>query len=120
MSGAAKSPEIRGQMAPRFAKGQSGNPAGRPRSLPRFRARCRIATFEALAELRKAMIDPEIPLGEKVKAFEAMADRGGFLPADKEAALDAGRARIILAALALQGLNDEQRKALLAAVGEAE
>src|SRR5688572_11293669 len=65
---------------------KTGRPAGagRPKALPRFRKAARSAAFEVLAEIRNRMHDPDVPLGELVRAFAELADRGGFLKSKEE------------------------------------
>lgn len=103
----------------RFAKPGGEKGRGRPKALPRFRKACRDESFSILAEIRRrieADTGGDIPLGELVRAFTEVADRGGFLKSKDEAELENAKARLILAAMALDGLTEEQRKKLLAAV----
>lgn len=95
----------RGQLKAPWKAGQSGNPSGRPREIPGLRKAHLQATFEALEHLMSGIRDPEVPLRDKVAAFEAIADRGGFLPADREA-------KVVLAVLALD-LSKEQREQVI-------
>jgi hypothetical protein len=83
-----------------WKKGQSGNPSGRPKSLPRFRVGCRNDSFKIKREIMKRIEDPDVPLAEIVKAFEAIADRGGFIVADKELTLEIAKAQLLVAAAA--------------------
>lgn len=102
--------------ANRFRPGQSGNPGGRPKSLRAFRVKCRKLTPKILKEIEKRMGEADVPLSDVVKAFEAVADRGGFLKTDVQAAIETGHARLVVAAMALQTLSKEQRHALLQAL----
>jgi hypothetical protein len=106
--------------ASRFAAGKSGNPGGRPKSLPRFRKRCRDVSFALLAQLeaRIADTDPEtrVPLPYLVEALTAIAPYGGFLPADRQAVEELARLRVALSLLASANLTPEQRKVLLGQV----
>lgn len=110
---------------PRFQKNmgrfKKGAPTGqgRPKSLPRFRKACREDSFMVLQEIRRriaADTGGDIPLGELVRAFTEISDRGGFLKAKDEQELENAKARLILAAMAIEGLTDEQRKRLLSVV----
>jgi hypothetical protein len=83
-----------------WKKGQSGNRTGRPKSLPRFRKGCRNDSFKIKRAIMKDIDSPDVPLGEKVKAFEAICDRGGFLVADKEVSLEIAKAQLLVAAAA--------------------
>lgn len=106
--------------ASRFAKGKSGNPGGRPKALPRFRARCRKVSFALLDEIsaRLAHQDPErpIPLPELVEALAAVAPFGGLLPVDRQAVDELARLRVAVWLLERGKLTAEERRALLAKV----
>ena len=111
----AGKPENRGEPPPetRFAKGQSGNPGGRPKDLPKFRNACRKLTWEALDVIEAGLSDPDVSFGDKVTAFKALADRGGFLPIDRQAAIESNQARLVLAMLMAEELTPPERKKLL-------
>ncbi len=102
--------------APRFKAGESGNPGGRPKDLPEFRAACRELTWASLDVIRVGLKDAEVSFGDKITAFKALADRGGFLPVDRQAAVEAGQARLLLAMTALEVLTPPERKKLLDAM----
>ena len=108
--------------ASRFKPGKSGNPGGRPKTLPRFRVRCRNVSFALLAEIKTRLADRDpdtrVPLPELVDALSRIAPHGGFLTADKQAACDANSARIWLLALAIKDLPEDKRSALLGLLGE--
>jgi len=97
----------------RFQKGQSGNPGGRPKSLQAFRTRCRNLSREILDQIKARLADPEVPLADLLRAFESIADRGGFLSADKQAGVEASQGRLLLLAMAVKGLTREQKNILL-------
>lgn len=94
-----------------FVKGQSGNPSGRPKELPGFRAACREVTWDLLREIKKRLGDMEP--NELIDAFEAVADRGGFVTTDKADALDIAKARLIITSLGLDKMSDAQRAEIL-------
>jgi len=64
------------------------------------------------------MSDPDVRLDHLVAAFAAISDRGGYLPADRQAAVDINSTRLLLLAMALRGLNDQQRTDILAMFGD--
>jgi hypothetical protein len=99
-----------------FPKGVSGNPSGRPKSLPRFRARNRKAAPRILSEILRRIGDNDVPVGEWVKAFEAICGMGGFLPLDKDAAVEVGKFKVALSLMALDGLTADQRGKFLEAL----
>lgn len=128
-----------------FTKGQPRpNGAGRPKQLPRLRKRCRKMTFELLDEIKELMAcvhegmegytvasksgDPVYvtpSLGERAKAladlakaFNLVAPHGGFLPSHKVTELDLAKARLVVAAMAIEGLKIEDRKKLLEALDD--
>ncbi len=105
-------------VATRFPKGRSGNPGGRPKSLTAFRARCRRLSRELLDVIKARMTEPGVRLDHLVMAFAAIADRGGYLPADRQHEIDLGSTRLLLLAMALRGLNDKQRGDILAMFSE--
>jgi len=80
-------------------------------------------TFDLLAQVRDRLADtdpdtrPRLP--ELVDALARIAPFGGFLTADKQAAVDAGSARLLLLALAIKDLPDDKRTALMGLLGNA-
>ncbi len=100
----------------RFKPGVSGNPSGRPKDIMAFRTRCRNLSRKLLDQIRDRMADPDVSLGDVVSAFKAVADRGGFLPADRQGALEASHARIVMALLAVGALAPAERVKLLEAL----
>jgi hypothetical protein len=106
-------PEGENLSAPRFEKGRSGNPGGRPRSLPRFRAKNRKGAQLILDQLLLRMADPAASLGEVVRAYESVCAMGGYLPADKDAGIDLSQGRLVLLAMAVKGLTRAQRAILI-------
>jgi hypothetical protein len=108
--------------AGRFKPGQSGNPGGRPRSLPRFRRGSRDVAFALLTEVRERLADKDPQtrpaLAELVDALTAIAPFGGFLAADKQAVVEASSAKLLLLALAIKDLPEDKRTALLGLLGD--
>lgn len=102
--------------APRFKKGKSGNPGGRPKDLPRFRKACRLLSWQGLDIIKAGLEDPEVSFGDKVTAWKALADRGGYLPADRQAAIESAQARLVLAMMVAEALTPAERKKLLDAM----
>lgn len=104
--------------AARFQRGTSGNPGGRPKDLPRFRQALRTRSWEWLAKLDALMAHDGTAAGDKLAIWKAVCDRGGFLPSDRQASVDAGNARLLVLAAALRNLSDGQREAILSMLGE--
>jgi hypothetical protein len=92
-----------------WAKGQpSPNPGGRPKSQQGFRERCRDHA-ERLLERIMCLADSGGVGGELsdvVRAFEAVADRGGYLTADRQVAA-------LLKALESPALTADDRRRVL-------
>jgi hypothetical protein len=116
LSAQMQTPEWQATRAPEFKRGRSANPGGRPASLPRFRKAARENSFIVMAEIMKRISDPDVPLGELIRAFAELSDRGGHIRVTDAENIDLAKARACLAALALPGLNDEQRQLLLASL----
>jgi hypothetical protein len=117
MSDEQDPPEVGGPpAAARFKKGQSGNPGGRPKDLPRFRRACRKLSWDGLEIIKAGLKDPEISFGDKVTAWKAVADRGGHLPVDRQAAIESAQARLVLAMMVAEALTPAERKKLLDAM----
>jgi hypothetical protein len=89
----------RGLRAP-WKPGESGNPGGRPKGSPEFRKRCREVAGELLERLCSA--EPE-EADKLVRAFEAVADRGGLIPSDREFA-------VLLRLMSVPGSEDQRQK----------
>lgn len=89
--------------APLWQPGQSGNPGGKP-SQAGFRERCRQVAASLLE-----LIATGTATHDQVRAFEAVADRGGFVAADKWAVVAAALGRL----LAGEGLTAEERAQLV-------
>jgi hypothetical protein len=104
----------------RIKKGTVLNPSGKPKALPRFRKACREDSFLILQEIRRRIredaTENAIPLGELIKAFAELTDRGGFTKPKDDQELENAKIRLLTTALALDGLTDEQRKKLLAVI----
>jgi hypothetical protein len=104
----------------RIKKGTVLNPSGKPKALPRFRKACREDSFLILQEIRRRIREDQtenkIPVGELVRVFSELADRGGFNTPKEDMELENTKARLILTAMALDGLSIEQREKLLKAI----
>jgi hypothetical protein len=72
----------------RFLPGRSGNPGGRPGSAA-FRERCRWVADIALDKILEliALADSPKHLPAVTEAYAVVADRGGYVAADKDAAV---------------------------------
>ncbi len=109
-------PRAENLTAPRFEKGKSANPGGRPKSLPRHRRKNRRAAGPILDAMMDAIEHPEKasrPLPELVRAYEVVCAMGGYLPADKEFGNDVSQGRLLLLAMAIKGLTKDQRAILI-------
>ncbi len=84
-----------------WKRGESGNPGGRPR-VAAFHKRCRELARGLLEVLGTMPVD----LPGFVKAFEAIADRGGYVSADKAASFAVAIAQ-------LPNLGDEQKREVI-------
>lgn len=63
-----------------FAKGQSGNPGGRPKIPDSVRDACRAHTDQAIATLAEVMSDPGCPASARITAATSLLDRGWGKP----------------------------------------
>ena len=70
-----------------WAKGQSGNPGGRPRILEAVRDIARESTTLAIETLRTIAADTEAPHAARVSAATALLDRGWGRPLQGHAVL---------------------------------
>lgn len=70
-----KQPKRRGPGKP-FAKGQSGNPGGRPKEVAEVRELARQYTEEAVDTLATIMRSAKEPAAARVRAAESILDRG--------------------------------------------
>lgn len=101
----------------RWKPGESGNPSGRHKELPGFRTWCRKLSRETASKIiHRIRTDDCVSVGDMIAAFKAFADRGGFLPTDRQAAIETGQARLVLAMAALEVLSPPERAKLLAAM----
>lgn len=96
-------PKRRGPGKP-FAKGQSGNPGGRPKEVAEVRELARDHTETAVNTLVSIMTNGEQPAAARVRASEVILDRGY------------GRAPQSFTA-AITRLKKEERDAVVAALG---
>lgn len=115
-------------MRGRWGKVAAPKPAGRPKSLPRFRKACREDAFKVKAEImRRIAVDStegkdgspapnSIPMKELVQAFAELSDRGSFLKGKEEADLEMVKARLILTAMSFERLTAEEKLQLLKAI----
>ena len=70
-----------------WAKGQSGNPGGRPRIIEAVRDIARESTTLAIETLRTIAADTEAPHAARVSAASALLDRGWGRPMQGHAVL---------------------------------
>jgi hypothetical protein len=66
---------------PKFEKGQSGNPGGRPKVVGEVRDLAQAYTREAIETLAAIMRDTEAPAAARAAASNAILDRGFGRPA---------------------------------------
>lgn len=76
-----------------FRRGQSGNPSGRPKRLELARALAQTHTVEAIETLFAIMRDTAQPAAARVRAAEAVLDRGWGKPTQPLAGEDGGPIR---------------------------
>ena len=67
----------------RFRPGKSGNPGGRPKEVGHVKELARQHTAEAISLLSRIMNDPKEPAAARVRAAEALLDRGWGRPAQQ-------------------------------------
>src|SRR3989344_8077235 len=92
----------------KFAKGQSGNPGGRPSGLGEIREIARQHTNEAVQVLVKVMNDAKAAPAARVGAATALLDRGWGRPAQTITASIEGKESIDASLLASAGNLLEQ------------
>ena len=63
-----------------FAKGQSGNPGGRPKALADVQEAARAHTADAIGTLAAICTDPKAPEASRVTAANLLLDRGWGRP----------------------------------------
>jgi hypothetical protein len=68
---------------PRFVKGQSGNPGGRPKQDDELRELAKAQTAEALKTLAQVMRSKKSPAAARVMAANSILDRGYGKPAQQ-------------------------------------
>jgi hypothetical protein len=86
MSGANTDKSPTGNLRPPWAKGQSGNPSGRPRGDRWFRSLCRKRTVKALKALDRALEDPDTAVSAAKALLEfgwGKAPAAGYQPKDE-------------------------------------
>jgi hypothetical protein len=87
-----------------FAKGQSGNPGGRPKALGDVQEAARAHTASALATLARIAADSTAPPAAQVAAANALLDRGWGRPMRAvEGSVGPTHAELVLAAIRLPG-----------------
>jgi hypothetical protein len=67
----------------RFQPGNSGNPGGRPKEIAHLKELARQHTPEAIHILAAIMMDAKEPAAARVRAAEALLDRGWGKPAQQ-------------------------------------
>lgn len=91
-----------------FKPGQSGNPAGRPREYGHVRKLARENTDESINTLVAIMRDEDQPAAARVRACEAILDRGWGRPTQPISGEDGGP----IETRNLRELSDEELLAL--------
>lgn len=100
----------------RWKKGcPSPNPHGVTRAALDFKKACQEKAPDLLRAVIERMTNPDerTSLGDMVRALEVVCDRAGFLATDKAAAIEMGNAKVLLAALAMQQMDKEERQRLI-------
>src|SRR5918997_6623791 len=69
-------PKGSGPTSTSFKKGESGNPAGRPKLDPELKAFARSYTLEALTTVVEIMGNKKQPASARIRAAEIILDRG--------------------------------------------
>lgn len=109
--------ESSGKKRPRgkpFPKGTSGNPGGRPKSIPEVRAYCLEQAFEVVDRIvARAKTDRDAPLSVLLDTVKELFDRAGVRGANANNQREAKRIETIVAALALETMTDENRRVLI-------
>lgn len=73
-----------------FAKGQSGNPGGRPKEDPELKELARAKTKDAIQTLASIMKSKKAPAAARVSAACALLDRGYGKPVQSLSGPDGG------------------------------
>lgn len=96
-----------------FPKNTSGNPGGRPKSVPESRAYCLEQAFEVVDRIVARAKEPDAPLSVLVDAAKELFDRAGLRGANANNQREAKRLETIVAALALESMTDANRNTLI-------
>ena len=90
-----------------WAKGQSGNPGGRPKALENVRDAARENTELAIGTLREICGDSAAPHAARVSAASALLDRGWGKPMQGVAMMTVARPKTV------QEMTDDELLALI-------
>lgn len=80
MAGRPKGVKPKHVLPPRWKKGESGNPSGRPKGYGQFRELCRDYTAESVKTLVSVMRSAKAPPSAKVQAASVLIDHGWGRP----------------------------------------
>lgn len=111
-AGGESKPKAAGKLLPPWKPGQSGNPGGRPKLDPEFKRSVQALCPEAVAVLVEVMRDKHAQASARVKAAEAILNRGYGTPAQSIALTDPDGSPLG----SILQLTAEERSARLAAI----